>query len=134
MNERLTLTSGRVRTGPNKIQEGLVVRFHLLCIVGLAIFIPTFSAQAEFVRMGLDSPANHAVLDLGTANHHEIKDTGSAAPTEFTGGNNSTVIGSKAFYEPSIETLFLGCIGGLAIIKLAAKIRQSRSSSANDRS
>ena len=130
MNERLTLTSGRVRTGPTKIQEGLVVRFHLLCVVGLVIFIPTFSAQAEFVRMGLDSPANYAVLDR-TANHHEIREKGSEAPTHFTGGNNSTVIDSKAFYEPSIETLFFGCLGGLAIIKLAGKIRQSRSSSAN---
>ena len=131
MNERLTLTSGRVMTGPSEIQEGPVVRFRLLCIVGLAIFIPTFSAQAEFVRMGLDSPASYAILGLGTANYHEIKDTGSAAPTDFTTGRNSTVIDSKAFYEPSIETLFFGCLGGLAIIKLAAKIRQSRSSSGN---
>ena len=128
MNERLSLTSGRVRTRPST-QEGLVVRFHLLCIVGLAIFITAFSAQAEFIRIGLGSPANHAVVFLETANQHQIRGTRPVAPINFTRGNRPTLIDSKAFFEPSIETLFFGCLAGLTVIKLATKIRQLRSSS-----
>jgi hypothetical protein len=71
MNERLSLTSGRARTG-SCLQELLLVRFHLLCMVGLLNFITTFSAQAECVQMNLCPLATYAVLGLGTANCQTI--------------------------------------------------------------
>jgi hypothetical protein len=67
MNEPLSLTSGSARTGRG-FQEVLLVRFHLLCMAGLVIFIATLSAQAECVQMNLSPLATYAVLRLGTVN------------------------------------------------------------------
>ena len=71
MNERLSLTSGSARTGWG-FQELLLVLLHLLCMVGLVIFIPTFSVQAECVQTNWSPLATYAVLGLGTANGHAL--------------------------------------------------------------
>lgn len=82
MNERLSLTSGRAQTG-SSFQELLLVRFHLLCMVGLVNFIITFSAQAEWVQMNLGPLPTYAVLGLGTANCQAIDVTRPEALTSL---------------------------------------------------
>jgi hypothetical protein len=72
LNEGLSLTVGRARTGSN-FQELLLVRFHLLCMVGLANFVTTFSAQAESVQTNLGPLVTYAVLGLGNGDCHAIE-------------------------------------------------------------
>jgi hypothetical protein len=119
MNERLTLTPDRLLKR-GSCQNGIIV---LVCTLWLSMFIPASTAQVDFVQMHFGHPANYAALGPENANRQELRGTNSGMANNSTAGNKSRVRDPGAFYEPSIETLFFGCIAGLLIIKLSAKIR-----------